>query len=116
MLRFLADENLKHQIVVGLRRRLPGVDVATVQDSGLAGAADPLVLERAARSNRVLVTHDVKTVPHFTYERLNRGDPVPGVVVIPDQMSIGRAVQDLTFIAEVGQPADLKDRLLYLPL
>jgi hypothetical protein len=41
MLRFAADENFNADIVRGLRRRLPEVDIVRVQDVGLSGADDP---------------------------------------------------------------------------
>ena len=48
MLRLLADENLNNDIVRGLLRRSPDLDVVRVQDVGLSGAEDPTVLEWAA--------------------------------------------------------------------
>ena len=38
MIRFAADENLNNDIVRALRRRLPEVDIARVQDAELGGA------------------------------------------------------------------------------
>ena len=38
MLRFLADENLNNQIVRGVLRRKPDVDIVRVQDVGLSEA------------------------------------------------------------------------------
>ena len=62
MLRLLADENLNNDIVRGLRRRLPGLDLVRVQDVGLSGADDPTILAWAAREGRVMLTHDVSTM------------------------------------------------------
>ena len=45
MLRLLADENFNNDIVRGLLRRRPDLDVVRVQDVGLSGAEDPSVLE-----------------------------------------------------------------------
>ena len=57
MLRFAADENFNNDIVRGLRRRKPELDIVRVQEAGLSGAVDPDVLEWAAREGRVLLTH-----------------------------------------------------------
>jgi hypothetical protein len=38
MLRLAADENFNADIIRGLRRRLPELDVVRVQDVGLSGA------------------------------------------------------------------------------
>ncbi|MEG4939059.1 DUF5615 family PIN-like protein [Microcoleus sp. F4-D5] len=48
MLRFLADENFNNQIVRGILRRNPDVDIVRVQDVGSIEAEDPTVLEWAA--------------------------------------------------------------------
>lgn len=73
MFRLLADENFDENIVRGLRRRLPEVDVVRVQSVGLKGADDPTVLEWAATEGRVLVTHDVRTVTRYAWERVDHG-------------------------------------------
>lgn len=70
MLRLLSDENFRGEILRGLRRRLPDVDVVRVQDVGLAGADDPAILAWAASEGRILVTHDRNTIPEFAYERM----------------------------------------------
>jgi predicted nuclease of predicted toxin-antitoxin system len=58
MLRPLADENFNSDIVRGLLLRQPNLDIARVQDVGLAGADDPEVLAWAAENNRIVLTHD----------------------------------------------------------
>lgn len=116
MLALLADENFKAQIQTGLRRRLPTVDLVSVQDREIRGLADPDLLARAASENRVLLTHDVNTVPRFAYERLVSGAPMAGVVVVPDRMAIGQAIEELALLIEVGAPEDIELRVLHLPL
>lgn len=81
MLKFLVDENLNNDILRGLIRRVPELDIVRVQDVGLAGADDQSVLEWAAGQGRVLLTHDVPTITCFAYERLARAEPMPGVFV-----------------------------------
>jgi predicted nuclease of predicted toxin-antitoxin system len=51
-LQFLADEDFRRRIVRGLSRRVSGLDLLRVQDVGLAGAADPIILEWAAQEGR----------------------------------------------------------------
>ena len=48
MLRFAADENFNNDIVRGLRRRKPELDLVRVQEAGLSGAVDRDVLEWSA--------------------------------------------------------------------
>ncbi|ELR98623.1 DUF5615 family PIN-like protein [Gloeocapsa sp. PCC 73106] len=44
MIKLLADENLDNTIIRGLLRRNLGVDIVRVQDIGLSGEDDPVVL------------------------------------------------------------------------
>lgn len=62
MLRLLADQNFDNDIVRGVLRRNPRIDLVRVQDVGLIGAEDPEVLEWAAREGRVFLSHDVTTL------------------------------------------------------
>ena len=62
MLRLAADENLNNDIVRALLRRRRELDLVRVQDAGLSGAPDDIVLGWAAREGRILLTHDVSTV------------------------------------------------------
>ena len=62
MLTFLSDENFNNNILRGLIRKNPGLDIVRVQDTEFSGADDPSVLELAAEENRILLTHDVTTI------------------------------------------------------
>lgn len=67
-MKLLADENFDNNIIRGLLRRNPDIDIVRVQDVGLSGKDDPTVLEWAAQENRILLTHDVATITHYAYE------------------------------------------------
>lgn len=58
MLKLLFDENLHHDILRGLRRRLPKADLLTVQEAGLRGTSDRDLLVWAAAQQRILLSHD----------------------------------------------------------
>jgi len=53
MLKLASDENLNNNIVRGLLRKMPDLDIVRIQDAGLIGADDQTVLEWAAQENRV---------------------------------------------------------------
>lgn len=78
-MRILADENFNNDIVRGLLRRKPDLNIVRIQDVGLSGSDDPTVLEWAACEERVLLTHDVSTITRYAYERINAGKGMPGV-------------------------------------
>lgn len=68
--RFLADENIDPDLVLGLRRRIDDVDFLRVQDVGLRTLGDLEILRWAAAHSRILISHDLKTMPGFVADRL----------------------------------------------
>ena len=65
-LRLLADADLHPAIVLGICARNPEVDFKIAQGVLPEGTLDPEVLAFAAQHGRVLVSHDVNTMPlHF---------------------------------------------------
>ena len=66
-MRFLADENLDNDILRGVRDALDtnsaDFDVIRVQDTKIYPADDLTVLAWAAQEQRILLTHDAKTMP-----------------------------------------------------
>lgn len=48
--------------------------------------------------------------------RTQRGEFSPGVIVVPQTLSIGRAIDDLIVIAAASEPDEWRDQILYLPL
>jgi Domain of unknown function (DUF5615) len=116
MLRLAADENFNQDIIRGLLRRRPDLDLVRVQDAGLSGASDPAVLEWAAADDRLLLTHDVTTVTHYAYERVGAGRRMPGVVEVSRFVPLGQAIEDILLLAELSLPDEWADQVLYLPL
>jgi hypothetical protein len=48
VLRFLVDEDFDNDIMRGMLRQLPTLDIVRAQDVGISGTPDPIVLEWAA--------------------------------------------------------------------
>ena len=116
MLALLIDENLNHRILRGLLRSLPYLDYTLAASAGLKGADDSAVLELAAKQDRLLATHDLRTIPKHAYERVRAGLPMPGVIAIPDDLPMGRVIEDLGVLVECATPSELKSLVIYLPL
>ena len=116
MIKLLSDENFDGDILRGLLRRLPDLDVIRVQDVGLAGTPDPDLLAWAAGEERVLLTHDRTTVPNFAYDRVRAGQPMPGVFLVSVLMSKGQAVDELVLALQCLSAEDCKDQVTYFPL
>ena len=116
MIRFVADENLNNDIIRGMRLSEADVDIVRVQDVGLYGAPDPDILEWAAQTRRILLTHDVSTIPQHAYDRVRAGEPMPGVVLVPWDMAIGRAIEDILLVCEYSLEDEWEGQILYLPI
>lgn len=116
MIQFGADENFNLLIVRGLKRRQSQLDILLVQDVGLRAEDDPVILAWAAEEGRITLTHDIRTMPRFAAQRIEAGQNMPGLIVVPDQMPIGPAIADLFLIAECTEPEEWAGRIEYLPL
>jgi hypothetical protein len=100
VLKLLTDENFDGDIVRGMLRRLPDLDLVRVQDVGLAKTPDPAILAWAAGEQRILLTHDRDTVPGFAYDRVRGGERMLGVFLVSDQMPKGQAIDQLLLAVE----------------
>jgi predicted nuclease of predicted toxin-antitoxin system len=116
MIRLLTDENVNNNIMRGLTRRLPQLDFVSVRDVGLAGSPDLVLLRWAANEQRIILTHDRKTMVRDANQLVAQGKPMAGVIFVPDQLKIGRAINDLEMALRAYAESDLRDSVKYLPL
>jgi predicted nuclease of predicted toxin-antitoxin system len=111
VIKLVSDENFDGDVLRGLLRRMPDLDVARVQDVGLSQATDPAILARAAGERRILLTHDRETVPGFAYQRVRAGEPMAGVFLVSDHMPKGVAIDQLMLAIQCLNPS----RRRYVP-
>lgn len=116
MLRLAADENFNADIVRGLLRRQPALNIVRAQDAGLSGASDEKLLDWAAREGRVLLTHDVTTITGYAYQRLKVGLRMAGVFEVSPTVPVGQAIEDILLLAECSQASEWEGQIRYLPL
>lgn len=114
-MRFVADENFNNDILRGLKRHYPDLDVVRVQDTEIYEADDPVVLEWAAQTGRILLTHDAKTMPMFVYERIEAGLSTPGIFVINDERGVGEVIVELQMVIEGSDKSEWENLVTYLP-
>ncbi len=113
--RFQADEDLNRKIVVGLRRRELGVDIRDAHQAGIIGLPDTEVLHQAAAADRILVSHDRRTMlAHF--ERLLRSASSPGLILVAQDLDVGAAIDDLLLIWTATEAAEWYNQVGFLPL
>lgn len=114
--RFLADENIDPDLVLGLRRRVDDIDILRLQDVGLRTVDDPEILQWAADEGRILISHDLRTIPGFAGERLIAGLPMPGVILLRSSVPIAQAIDDIAAIAGASDAEEWNNQIAYLPL
>ena len=116
MLLLAADENFNGDIVRGLLRHRPTLNIVRLQDVRLSGAEDPVVLAWAAQEGRVLLTHDVSSITRYAYERIQAGQPMPGVFEVSRDLPVGRAIEEILLLAECSLEREWEGQVRYLPL
>jgi predicted nuclease of predicted toxin-antitoxin system len=116
VLKLASDENFNGDILRGLYRRLPELDVLRVQDVGRRGASDADILAWAADEERILLTHDRDTLLRWAYERVTRGQPMPGVFLVDDRMPLGQAIDEVVLAVECLAPDECKSVITFFPL
>ncbi|MDQ2839693.1 MAG: DUF5615 family PIN-like protein [Acidobacteriota bacterium] len=114
-IRFLADANFNQRIVAGLLLRQPQIDFGLPQDLIPAGATDPKVLGLGATLSRVIVTHDVRTMPIHFQAFVNK-QACAGVILVPTRMVIGDVIEDLLLIWYASEAEEWRNRMRRLPL
>src|SRR5437667_5387901 len=113
MLRLAFDENFNNDIIRGLLRRSPELDILRVQEVGLVQVEDPVVLAWTVRENRVPFTHDVSTMTRYAYERIESGESLPGVFEVGRGISIAQAIEDILLIAQCSHEGEWEGQVRY---
>ncbi|MEO0560685.1 MAG: DUF5615 family PIN-like protein [Chloroflexota bacterium] len=114
-MRFATDENFHGRVLAELQQRLPDLDIVRVQDTDMVGATDPDLLEWLATEDRILLTHDVNTMRGFAYDRVRDGQPMPGVVLVRDDIGIGRMIDELELLIGAGNASDFENIVRFVP-
>lgn len=95
MLKLLTDEDTNPELVVQLRRHLPGIDAVDVREVGLAQTPDPVILQWAADNDRVVVSHDKSSMRKFAEDRVREGLPMPGLILGHQESPMGTVVRSI---------------------
>jgi hypothetical protein len=81
--KFQADADLHFEIVAGVLRGEPAVDFQSAQEGFEDGTKDQDILALASVEGRILVSHDVSTMPAEFAAYLDRYGGSPGILLIP---------------------------------
>lgn len=81
----------------------------------MLAAKDEAILELAASTGRIVLTHDRQTMPKYAFDRVRAGLPMPGVVVVNKRVSVGAAVHALQLFLDCSSQEEWKDQVVFLP-
>ena len=113
--RFLADEDLDSDIIEGLRSHEPAIDILDSKQAGYRGVKDPVLLEFAAQQERILISHDRRTMTRYFRDRLAAGKSSPGLFIAPQRSAVGDVIESLVLVWTASQSAEWRDTVVYLP-
>lgn len=113
-IRFLADENFDPAIVRELRRKQPRLDIITAVEAGSLGFKDPALLAFAAQEQRIIISHDKRTLPDHLSDFMLAGRHSPGIMLISGELPIGKAIEALLLVWEASSPSDWQDIVTFL--
>jgi hypothetical protein len=114
-IKFVTDENFNNRILRAIQRRLPEIDVVRIQDELGTSYDDPTVLAWAAEQQRILLTHDVRTIPDFAFARVQAALSMPGVIEIDDTAPLVNIIEDVVLIATASKDGEWEGQVLYVP-
>ncbi|MGD0299621.1 MAG: hypothetical protein ABSE86_21230 [Bryobacteraceae bacterium] len=100
--RFLADADLNKIIVTGTLRREPSVDFLTAH--------------MAAGQQRLLVSHDVGTMPAHFRACKAAGKHSAGLLLLPQSLDVGTAIDELLLIWLASEASEWESQMVWLPL
>lgn len=107
------DHHVPSTVTAGLRQR--GVDVLTATEDGADSLDDEALLLRATNRGRVLYSQDQDLLA-IAHAWLKAGRDFAGVAYAHQlAISVGQAVRDLEVLAKALDPADMQNRVEYLP-
>ena len=106
MLRLLLDQDFDQDISRGLLQRIPELDLVTALDVGLSDATDTELIAWASAENRLILTHDRRTMPNHAANQMATGEDVAGIIVAPRRLPIKQVIEDLEIVVRCSDASE----------
>lgn len=114
MLKFYMDHHVPSAIIIGLRRL--GVDCLTCEEDGTEMFHDDLLLSHAGTMGRILFSLDIDLY-NIAKELMRNSQTFSGLVYARQLgVTIGKAIEDLHFIAQAMSEDDIRNNIVRIPL
>jgi hypothetical protein len=111
----LADEDLRFEIVLAVRRLEPALEIATVVELGRAGSTDVQVLDFALESRLLVISHDVNTLKAEAETRIADGRGMAGVFLTGQRSRTRAVAESLVLIWAASEAEEWANRIVFLP-
>jgi hypothetical protein len=111
----LADADLNQKIVKAIRRSLPEIDIQTAAEGGVIGVDDFQVLSTGARLGRVIVSHDLSTMPEC-FSTFIENRTCAGLLLVSQTKRIGAIIDAIYEVWITSQADEWLNRIEYLRL
>ena len=92
------------------------MDFLSANEANLTRVPDPRVLALAADEGRILVSHDSQTMPRHFGDFLRVRGSSPGVLLVPQYLPIGEAIEELLLIWGASEAEEWENRIVRIPL
>jgi predicted nuclease of predicted toxin-antitoxin system len=113
---FLADNDFNEDILQGVARSQPTVQMTRLRDVGLAASNDADILEWAAQRNQIVLSHDVNTMSAAAVERLALGKKLAGLMLVHQRPLAMRAViESIVLIWSASDTEEWNGQVIFLP-
>ncbi|MGD1861361.1 MAG: DUF5615 family PIN-like protein [Leptolyngbyaceae cyanobacterium] len=113
--RFQADADLNQATVTGVIRRQSEISFQTATEAGLEGLTDAAVLALSAQQQRVLVTHDRRTMP-TEFAKFIANNQSAGVLIISRKTLLEVVIEELILVWTVTDAEEWINRIAKIPL
>ncbi len=112
---FQADADLNQAIVTGVIRRQSNINFQTATEANLEGLQDAEVLDLSAKQQRILVTHDRRTMP-TEFAEFIVGRQSSGVLIVSQKTALETIIEELILIWSVTTTEEWINRIAKIPL
>ncbi len=114
-IKFQADEDLKILIIYAVKRLEPAIDFRTAVEANLLKLKDVEVLERAASENRILVSHDRKTMPRHFADFIQTKTS-SGLIIVGQNKNVREVAENIVDIWRSSEAEQWSNRIFNIAL
>src|SRR5438105_15071345 len=101
--RFLANHDFNENILRGVERQEPTVEIARVREVDLHEKPDAEILAYAAIHHMITLSHDVNTMPGAASALVAAGQAMHGLLLVQQRRAYRQIIEDLVLISVASE-------------